>query len=89
MADDNAYSEEEWELLSDEEQAEAIVVDSFRRIERAGIDPDRVEATVAGYVAQGVDPVSALSAAVDGFDHSEATDEMDALSRISSREGWE
>ena len=78
----------EMEEFEYEEGDQEVVEDAVARIELLGLDPEQVERTMLGRMATGEHPVDALEAAVEAHDHSEDADELAALERISTREGW-
>ena len=67
---------------------EATVEDALERLAELGLDGERVGNTAAAAIEAGVHPVDALAEAVDSYDHSEAANELEALEKISAREGW-
>jgi hypothetical protein len=80
--------DDDWEPLADEEQAADRVDDSLGRVEELGLDQEAVAGTMMAFVAEGADAVDALELAVHWHDHSDAKDELEALAKISEREGW-
>lgn len=83
MEPDEPYYEDEDEFTDEE-----AVAGLLTHAQDKGMDVERVVGFTERLVAGGADPVNALAYSVDSHDLSEAGDEMEALAKISAREGW-
>jgi hypothetical protein len=76
---------DQWEPYDPEAEAVDAALD---RVAELGLDEERVAGRMLAHVAEGVEPVDALEEAVSEFDLSDAGDELEALAKITKREGW-